>query len=80
MSRGGGRGREPVGGGEGEWRRDMQPALTPLASYGSGLSPQGLLPSAHPTPTLARTKVPLGAMEGSQSLPRGKLTSGVRTW
>lgn len=38
----------------------MQPALTPLASYGSGLSPQGLLPSAYPNPKAGQNKGPFG--------------------
>lgn len=53
-------------------------ALTPLASYGSGLLPQGLLPSVYAAPNAGQNNAPLGAWEGSQRLRRmGELTCGV---
>ena len=77
MSRGGGRGREPVGGGEGEieeryaglsWTPMVQDSCPKVFSF-LFTQPQ----------MLARTMAPLGAGDRSQKLPRmGELTSGIR--
>lgn len=60
----------------------MPAALTPLALCGSGLLPQGLLPSVHPAPNTDQNNGPLGAGGGSQRRPRmgwgGELTFRVQ--
>lgn len=58
----------------------MPAALTPLALCGSGLLPQGLLPSVHPAPNADQNNGPLGAGGGRQRRPRtgGGLTFRVQ--
>lgn len=79
MSRGGGRGREPVGGGEGEIEeRCAGLPLLPWPPTVQNSCPKVFLLLSIPLQMLPRKMAPLGAREGSQRLPRmGELTSGV---
>ena len=51
----------------------------PWPQCGSGLLPQGLLPSVHPAPNADQNNGPLGARGGRQRQPRkGELTFRVQ--
>lgn len=77
MSRGGGRGREPVGGEEGEIEERY--AGLPWTPMVQDSCPKVFSLLFTKPQMLARTMAPLGAGEGSQRLPRMReLTSGVR--